>query len=426
MSDPADVNGWAPPDSGTASPPPDRAPRQPPYQPTDHPQQYGQPYAGQPQPYAEQPPPYAGQSQPYGTPYGELPQPYGGPVYPGYGPPVKRQWAVPPPDGVRYHQVARNAVHRWWRPLVGSVLIVIGALIAMIGLMVIGAIAYSVINGGVYEPRGDELFGDDTADLAFQLGSLAILLPLVPLAAFCVQRRRPGTVSSVTGRLRWKWLLGCCGVAVVFCIVSITFSWAASLVVTDPDPAKTPEKWVGWDDFLLPAVIIIVLVPFQAAAEEYIFRGWLLQAIGSWTLETRTGKIGRAFSVVFRTPWPGIVAGAALFTAGHGYTSWGVLDVFLFGAIAGWLVIRTGGLEAAIAVHVFNNLIAFLLPAAIGKLDIEQGSVPWQYVVADVAPMLLYAAFIVWMVRRFKVQTTTVNPAGETDPSPVTPEAIGR
>ena len=31
----------------------------------------------------------------------------------------------------------------------------------------------------------------------------------------------------------------------------------------------------------------------------------------------------------------------------------------MFGLIAGWLVIRTGGLEAGIAMHVLNNYLAF-------------------------------------------------------------------
>jgi membrane protease YdiL (CAAX protease family) len=129
------------------------------------------------------------------------------------------------------------------------------------------------------------------------------------------------------------------------------------------------------------------------------------------------------FSAVFRTPWPGIVVGSALFTAGHGYTSWGILDIFLFGAIAAWLAVRTGGLESGIALHVFNNLMAFLLPAAVGKLDMEQGSVPWQVVLADVVPMVLYALAVVWLARRMRVQKVTarddVPVAAESQPLPV-------
>ncbi|MEU5884888.1 CPBP family glutamic-type intramembrane protease [Spirillospora sp. NPDC047279] len=469
MADPADVNGWAPPDPGAQpqrqepspyeTPPSDARPEAPhqPYaqqqapgpqgEPYGQPQPgmqggpYGQPQPGQPQPggpdgpYGQQPGPYGrpyGQPEAYGQPYGqqpppygqpygqEQPQPYGGaygqPPYPGQGygygypPPVKQPWIVPPPVGVRFHQMARTPVHRWWRPLAGSLLIVVGAMVLLFAVLVVGVIFAMAVNGGVYEPGEDGMFGNDLADLSFQIASLAVLLPLAPLMAFAIQRRRPGTVSSVVGRIRWKWLLGCAGVALLFCAVSFGASMFAAQYVSDPD-AGANDTWVGWGEFLLPAVIILLLVPFQASAEEYVFRGWLLQAIGACTLETRTGAVGRAFSRVFRTPWPGIVIGAALFTSLHGYTGWGMLDVFLFGAIMGWLTVRTGGLEAAIALHVFNNLMAFLVSAAVGNLKIEQGAVPWQYVVADVAPMILYALVIVWMVRRYKVQTVTTDPS---------------
>jgi membrane protease YdiL (CAAX protease family) len=461
VSDRPDVNGWTPPDTGPDQPydqpppqpygqpqppphgeaapqPHDQAAPQPygqpqpqphgePYgqtPPQAHPQPYGESY-GQPQPQAygqtqpqaygqTQPQPYP---QPYGEPYGQAthpqgyayPAPYGNgyPPFPGYGPRVKQPWLVAPRPGARYHQVARTAVHRWWRPVVGTLLVLAYTIAAMIVLLIGALIINTMINGGTYEAGdGDSFFNNDTADLGFQLAMLAVLLPSVPLAAWAVQRRRPGTVSSVAGRLRWKWLAACAGLAILFCAVSFVFSLLASGLVPD-DTSDGHESWVGWAAFIPPALVIVLLVPFQSAAEEYVFRGWIPQAIGSWTLETRTGPLGRAFSTVFRTPWPGIVVGAALFMAGHGYTGWGMLDVFLFGAIAGWLAFKTGGLESGIAIHVFNNLMAFLLPAAVGKLDIEQGGVPWQYVVADVAPMLLYALAVVWLAKRFRLQRVT-------------------
>jgi membrane protease YdiL (CAAX protease family) len=157
---------------------------------------------------------------------------------------------------------------------------------------------------------------------------------------------------------------------------------------------------------------VVALVPFQAAAEEYVFRGWLLQGIAACTLETRTGRVGRAFSAVFRTPWPAILISAAVFTSGHGYTGLAILDIFVFGTLAGWLAVKTGGLEATIAMHTVNNLVAFLLPAAAGELSgsLKQGAVPWQLVVSDVVPMAMFAVVVVALVRRRRVQTVTSEP----------------
>ncbi|WP_433477416.1 lysostaphin resistance A-like protein [Spirillospora sp. CA-142024] len=328
------------------------------------------------------------------------------------------------PKGVPFHRLARNEVHRWWRPLVGSLGIVVVGMVLAIGVMVIGTVVRLVVTGDVPDTSGtdvDSIFGDETADLAFNLGSLALFLPVVLLAAWGVQRRRPGTLSSVAGRLRRRWMLVCSGLAILYCAVS----YGASLIAaaTLDDQSGGDDHWVGWGRFLAPAIVIILLVPFQSAAEEYAFRGWMLQAMGACTLENARGRAGRAFSVVFRTPWPGIVVGSALFTAGHGYTGWGILDIFAFGAIAAWLAVRTGGLESGIAMHVFNNLMAFLGPAAVGQLDIEQGSVPWQVVVADIIPMALYAGAVVLVARKMRIQRVTaedeVPVAAASEPEPV-------
>jgi membrane protease YdiL (CAAX protease family) len=330
---------------------------------------------------------------------------------------------VEAPQGRPFHQVARNEAHRWWRPLAGSLAVLVVGMGSVLLLMFAGMIVKVAVTGELPDTGGtgtNSIFGDETADIAFNLGALALFLPIVLAAAWLIQRRRPGTLSSVAGRLRWRWMLVCSGLAVLFCVVSYGTSIVAAIAM---DETGGEEHWVGWSDFLVPAVVIVLLVPFQAAAEEYVFRGWLLQAVGSCTLENARSGIGRVFSAVFRTPWPGIVVGSALFTAGHGYTSWGILDIFLFGAIAAWLAVRTGGLESGIALHVFNNLMAFLLPAAVGKLDMEQGSVPWQVVLADVVPMVLYALAVVWLARRMRVQKVTarddVPVAAESQPLPV-------
>ncbi|RFS84878.1 CPBP family intramembrane metalloprotease [Actinomadura spongiicola] len=397
MSERGDADGWAPLDPSL---PDDAAPRPGPH---PHPPAQPQPY-GWPQPPGDgRPPGYAWPQGPYGAAYG------------GYGPPrVKPPWTTPPPKGTPFHRMARTEAHRWWRPLVGTLAIGAGGMVLAMLLLLIGMIARLVVTGDLPEssgPDSDTLLGDDTADLAFNLAALAVFLPVALLVAWGVTRRRPGTLSSVAGRLRWRWMLACSGLAILFCVVSYATSIVAGVTLDD----KTSEdvQWVGWGDFLLPAVLIVVLVPFQATAEEYVFRGWMLQAVASCTLENARRRVGRALSVVFRTPWPGIVVGSALFTSGHGYTGWGILDIFAFGAIAAWLAVRTGGLEASIALHVFNNLMAFLIPAAIGELDIEQGGVPWQVVVADIVPMALYAAAVVWLARRMRVETVTAGPDDE-------------
>ena len=299
-----------------------------------------------------------------------------------------RPWLPPTPVGARYDHLARNAVNSWWRPIVGTLLAGLGfalisALVLVLGTVVALAAGVPVL-GLATRPFGDPVFG-----LAVLLLSIAATLPMVYGVAVLVQRRRPGTLSSVAGRIRWSWLWQCVGVAMVAMLLGQGALYLA-YVVTGVDTGDL-FGWAGWARFLPALVVILLLVPFQAAAEEYLFRGWVLQAFGAY----------------LNSPWPGIVLGTGGFVALHGYTDWGMADVFAFGALMGWLTIRTGGLEAAIAMHVVNNVAAFGLLAAAGEIDkaMEQGSVPWQSLAGTVVQLSVFAVGVFFLAKKRAVRT---------------------
>ena len=110
---------------------------------------------------------------------------------------------------------------------------------------------------------------------------------------------------------------------------------------------------------------------------------------------------------------------AVLFAAAHGWgTVWGFADLVVFGVVAGWLTVRTGGLEAAIGLHAVGNLLAFGAAAALVdglKSDDTAADAPWQLVAVDLAGIALYTAAVLWLARR-RTPTRTV-PA----PAPVPP-----
>ncbi|MEU6717730.1 type II CAAX endopeptidase family protein [Nonomuraea sp. NPDC046802] len=321
----------------------------------------------------------AGPHLPYGTPP---------PGYPYQAQP--RSWFLPVPRGARYDHLARTEAAQPWRAVVGTLIIAVGFFV--IGVVVVYAgivVAYILGIPAPLEPTG-QLFGNPVFGLVVVLLSIAPVLLLVFGTAALIQRRRPGTLSSVAGRLRWRWMLICAGLAVLALALG---QGAQALALSTSGESGALFEWRGWAGFLPALVAIVLLVPFQAAAEEYIFRGWFMQALGTHV----------------RNPIWAILIGSVLFASLHGYSWVGLLDVFAFGAVMAWLAVRTGGLEAPIALHVMNNMMAFGLSAAAGNLDdaLNQGKVPipWQALAGTVVQLGVYAFGVIYVAKKREIPT---------------------
>jgi membrane protease YdiL (CAAX protease family) len=83
--------------------------------------------------------------------------------------------------------------------------------------------------------------------------------------------------------------------------------------------------------------------------------------------------------------------------------------------MAGWLVTRTGGLEAGIALHVVNNIVAFGLALAVGDVSstLTVSEVSWWNIVVTVTQSGVYILLVLWLARRMQLQTSTRPPYDE-------------
>ncbi len=302
---------------------------------------------------------------------------------------ASNRWAEPPADpagapageAFPFHRLTRSwAGHRWWKPLLTGLLGTIFYLIFMLIVLVIGGIRGGLdpALGASYLERLESFDLSDPLVFGFTMVSLILLIPALALAALITGPRPIGLLSSVHGRIRWGWLGRCLAAAAVIYSLSI----ALSFLLEPLFPGYVPPTL----DLAGPRVGILIamtllLVPFQAAAEEYVFRGYLMQAVGSWLRHP-------AFAILLPVP---------LFVLGHGYDLLGQLDVALFAVFAGWITWRTGGLEAAIAAHVVNNSTIFLL-GAVGLVDVnaKEGSA-----IGLGISVLTTAAFAVVVLRMF-------------------------
>ncbi|MFE9242608.1 CPBP family intramembrane glutamic endopeptidase [Nocardiopsis sp. NPDC006938] len=272
------------------------------------------------------------------------------------------------PGGESYHRLARTPRFRWWVPPLALLVFAVLLFFLWVGVLVVMTIV-AILGGSGLAP--DSVRVGEIAGLAFGLAAIALLAPVTLFVARVVQWRRPGSLLSVTGRVRWGWLARCvCAGAIPATAVA-----ALVLVVSGEGPSDLPVT-VGYGsvEVLAAALLVIaLLVPLQSVAEEMTLRGMVMQLVGS--LGSPTGR--SAFSRVLRSPWPAILAGgtlfAALYAATHPGDAWNTAALAVLGLGMAWATWRTGGLEAAIGLHVVNSLIQFGVCAVEGRLD-EVGS----------------------------------------------------
>jgi membrane protease YdiL (CAAX protease family) len=283
--------------------------------------------------------------------------------------------------GLRYHELHRLGRTGWVRSVLG----VVGLVLAVL------AVAPAFL-AGAYQAAG-EPWGDADIDPLTPPGLALVCLSLasaVPVAIVVTRLAHdlPGRwLMSVAGRIRWRWLLTCLGLAVLALVAAIGLSVLLPEhggTAVDGDANTFTSRTVAF------AVIVLLLIPVQAAGEEYAFRGYLMQSIGG-VVSRRVGPV-----VV-------VVVPALLFALAHGVQDPPVfIDRLAFGLVAGVLALLTGGLEAAIAMHVLNNWGFFGLALAYG--DIREALAPqagtWWTLPGTLTQSLAYVGLVAWAVRR--------------------------
>lgn len=269
-------------------------------------------------------------------------QPVTGPI--GYPPPVPVRpiGKLPslPVTPRQYHQFWRAPGCGWWRGLVIVAL-------AFVAFALLGVVVVSLAVGieiGVTGQDMDQALADLAAGRLSAVGivanslGIAMLLPVIFLLGL-ISGQRPGYLSSVVGRIRWGWLWQ----ALLLCSPLFLLFVAFDIWSTDYEFEVRTGTWA----FL---IALMLVTPLQSAAEEYLVRGLVLRTVGSWI------------------PGPSVAFGISatvsslVFVSLHASTDlWFNLVYFAFGFAAAYLTWRTGGLEAAVALHVMNNIFAMAI-----------------------------------------------------------------
>ena len=292
----------------------------------------------------------------------------------------------------QYHQLHRVGRPGIWRSLVGSVLVLV--LVFLLVPAVAGAIAFAALMAAGNTMEETTALLDVTAEatpvgLALLNIVIAAAIPVSWAVTWWLHRLKPRWLSSVAPRLRWRFLLVCLGLSVVALLASLGVGLLLPLAPGESPVGEVNDFTTRTRDFML---VVLLLTPLQAAGEEYLFRGYLTQAFGSLVWGRRASQ---ALAVV---------GPALIFALFHGFSQDAPVffDRFAFGVVAGILVIRTGGLEAAIAMHVLNNFLAFGLALAFGDLTTAlnaTGESSWWMILSTLTQSLVYLALATWVAK---------------------------
>ena len=221
---------------------------------------------------------------------------------------------------------------RWWRPLLAALMG--GVLFILItGVLGVGGIA---LDGTFDEMAQGEMVVGPWTFLGNNLG-LALCIPLAMFTAWACFQQRPRWLSSVAGGFRWLWFGRVLAFVVPLWAAFVTFSFLAE-----------PPVDVRWREYsLLMIAGVILTTPLQAAGEEYLVRGILGRMVASYVPQP---VVGFVLSTAVT---------ASVFVLLHAAADpWLNLMYVVFALVGSWVTWRTGGLEAAVAIHMVNNVLS--------------------------------------------------------------------
>jgi membrane protease YdiL (CAAX protease family) len=293
-----------------------------------------------------------------------------------------------PRDLSSYLRIARPEHGAVWR-------LVVGLVVATVGFFAVTLVALLAVVLGIRLGGGHLVLDTDRITpellLATNLG-LALCIPLAGLLSWSIYGLKLRWLSSLAPGLRWRWLATCTAIAGTVWGVMFLL---AMLAVSVSEDARVDGEVMAY------LTIALLTTPLQAAGEEYLFRGYLLQSLGATRLAA---------------PVCWVVSGAIFATAHGQFDPPLFADRWLIGIVFAWLATSTGGLEASIALHAVKN-VTVLIPAVIlGELSgaIDPTGVTWLPLGLD-AVMLGISGW--WIRSRYRRQTLPppppeVEPAG--------------
>lgn len=233
--------------------------------------------------------------------------------------------------------------------MVAAVLIVsntIGALPLLIALVI-----KSASNPEVYALLSANPNDYSVLGLGPNILLIMMLFPFIAgLAAFILlvkplnKRTFKSTING-TGKIRWDRFF-------ISAIIWLLLSAAYLILYLKIDPSNFTVN-NKTSSLIILSVVSLLLIPFQAAFEEVLFRGYLMQG----------------FATILRNRWFPLIMTSVLFGLMHALNpevrEYGFLTMIpqyiIFGLVFGVITILDDGIEAAMGAHTANNVFLCIM-----------------------------------------------------------------
>ena len=304
-------------------------------------------------------------------------------------PPSPRSEPLP---GTAFLRVLRRPRGTLWRLLLVIVGVVLGLIVPPVAVLFAADGIGRALGTGYSFSLADGVGGVDM--LVVNLG-LALLIGWAALLVRVLYGVRPRWLCSNRPGMRWKWLGICFLVAGVVWALLLFGGTAGALAIR-----KAPLDAGVW----LFLVVVLVTTPLQAAGEEFLFRGLLLQSFGA-------------------PGWPLLVCGpldGVLFAVAHLQFDWPLfLDRALLGTVLAFLAGKTAGIESGIAIHSVYNLSALVPEAFLNRVGqtLEPHAVSFLPLVIHAIQLAIIVPWLLALARRHVGATRQLSPPALPPPS---------
>ncbi len=223
------------------------------------------------------------------------------------------------------------------------------------------------------------------------------LFLLIPTAIFTyrlIYKEPHGTLISTDYRFRWKWIKKC---------LTILFPIMVFVIIGQTLLDGIPD-FIFSSGTIGAVLLSIIITPFQAAGEEYLFRAFALQVFATIIKSDKWAWI--ILSIISSFIFSILHLPEDLCTG---------IDLFIFGILMCVLVYFTEGIEASIIFHSLNNILLNIvmdLTGDNGNLFKDTGRIadgPFiESTVVSIITDILICGLVIWLWKNYK-RNLTVN-----------------